>query len=51
MNNRRSAAGVPPEQRAGNFGGVLKSLKQAYSPKKPDIYCQGYNDFVHLFCF
>jgi hypothetical protein len=33
------------------FGNVLKSLQQAYSSKKPDIYDQGDNDLVHPFCF
>jgi 2C-methyl-D-erythritol 2,4-cyclodiphosphate synthase len=33
------------------IGNVLELLKQTYSPKEPDVYSKGDNNFVHLFCF
>jgi transposase-like protein len=33
------------------FGNVLELLEQTYSPKKPDVYSKGDNNFVHKLCF
>ena len=39
------------DMRSRKIGNVLKLLEQTDSPQKPDIYYQGDNDFMHLFCF
>jgi hypothetical protein len=30
---------------------LVPELQQPHSHKKPDVYSQADNDFVHLFCF